>query len=564
MSNRMGLALGLAAAGLLLVTMSACGGDDDDDGTGGNAPGGTGGIGGTGGGGTGGGGTGGGGTGGGGTGGTSGGGTGGGGTGGGGTGGGGTGGGGTGGGGTGGGGTGGGGTGGGGTGGGGTGGGDTDNSCGEATDLSSTGEGTGSIDPDDDVDFYSFPFTEGDWVILRASTTVPAGVELDEQAYEDILDTVISVYDETGNTLVASMDDSYPRISTNSELVWRVPATGTYCIKVEDWASWAGEARPVAPTGLYWDYEVGVYSPESADGTVIDVEPNDDETAPQPHSLVELDDENGDPSGDFAGWTFGTLSTATDVDVFSFTLPAGTVSLSTEDFTMPTGPGGAGTNGNGSTLTMGLVSVSDTAGNIIAQLDTTLGSDAMTVPLTAGTDYLLWVTRDVGSMAGGNDFYNLINFVANADNPAEAETVAGANDAAADAEAVTLTASTSDPNTDSGYVLGFIQGAGDVDYYSFTVAAGDKINLACGAIRSGSGLTAPVFAVYDSGDTELQSETETDTADIFWSDTTYGIESNPAVTVATAGTYYLVVSAGGQNPDVSGNYYRCGIHVETP
>ena len=56
---------------------------------------------------------------------------------------------------------------------------------------------------------------------------------------------------------------------------------------------------------------------------------------------------------------------------------------------------------------------------------------------------------------------------------------------------------------------------------------------------------------------------ETEDNDVWWGDTSYGASQEP-VTIATTGTHYVVVSAGGQKADVSGNYYRCGIHVTTP
>jgi hypothetical protein len=443
------------------------------------------------------------------------------------------------------------------------GGGDDDNDCDHATDLSSTGTGTGAIDPVDEADFYSFPFAAGDWVIVRATvdeSSLPVGETLDDQPYEDVLDTAVTIYDEAG-TQVATMDDAYPRFTTNSELIWRVPADGTYCIKVEDWASWAGESRDPAATGAYFDYEIGLYTPSET----IDAEPNNDETEPQAQTYTELTDDQDQGIGIFYSANYGTLDTDADVDVYQFTMPAGTVQLSTEDFTTPIGPGDAGVNGNGSTLELGMVSISDTAGSIIAQLDGSKGSNQMSVPLEAGTDYLMWVTRNAGTTVGANDFYNLVNYAWDEDNPREVETTTGANDTAATAEAITLTTSTTNLQMDSGYVLGFIDGAGtDVDYFSFTAEAGDTVSLGCGALRGGSGLVGATFAVNDSADTEMQTETETDTEDIYWSDTTYGFETMPAVAITTAGTYYFVVSAASQNPNVSSNFYRCGIHVETP
>ncbi len=556
--------LGLFATGLVLATMTACGSDDDDNsggsaGTGGatggtgGATGGTGGFGGTGGatGGTGGfGGTGGatGGTGGfGGTGGATGG--------------------------TGGatGGTGGatGGTGGatGGTGGatGGTGGGgDNDNDCDHATDISTTGIGEGEINPTDESDFYSFPFTEGDWVILRATTTTPNNEDPDTLPYEDVLDTTLTIYDANDN-IVATMDDAFPRLNTNTELVWRVPATGTYCIEVADWAAWAGETRPDPPTGLHFEYDLGLYDGASmTEGGTVDAEPNNGVAGAQAQSFAEFEDSSGNPLGIYSTLTVGTLASGTDVDVFSFTMPAGNVMLSVEDFTTPTGPGSAGVSGNGSTLDLGFVAISDNGGtSILARLDASKGSSDMTVPLEAGSSYLLWVNRAAGTTAGANDFYNLSSILWNSDNPREVETTAGANDVFGDAETITLTASTTNPKIKSGYLLGFID-VSDVDYFGFAAVAGDTVSLSCGAIRSGSGLLAPVFAIHSPTDAELQKETEVDTQDVFWSDEALAGPSMDAVAIVATGTHFVRVTAAGQSSEVEGNYYRCGVHVTSP
>jgi hypothetical protein len=37
-----------------------------------------------------------------------------------------------------------------------------------------------------------------------------------------------------------------------------------------------------------------------------------------------------------------------------------------------------------------------------------------------------------------------------------------------------------------------------------------------------------------------------------------------AVTIATTGTHYVRVTAAGQSTEVTGNYYRCGVHVTSP
>jgi hypothetical protein len=379
-----------------------------------------------------------------------------------------------------------------------------------------------------------------------------------------VLDTTLTIYDANDN-IVASMDDAFPRVNTNTELVWRVPATSTYCIEVADWAAWAGETRPDPPTGLHFEYDLGVYDGASmTEGGTIDEEPNNDVAGAQAQSFAEFEDSSGNPLGIYSSLTMGTLASGTDVDVFSFTMPAGNVMLSVEDFTTPTGPGSAGVSGNGSTLDLGHIAISNADGtSILARLDASKGSNDMSVPLEAGTSYLFWVNRAAGTTAGANDFYNLSSFLWNDDNPRETETTAGDNDVFGDAETITLTASTTDPKLESGYLLGFIDGS-DVDYFGFAAAAGDTVSLACGAIRSGSGLLAPVFAIHSPTDVELQKETEVETKDVLWSDEALSGPSMDAVTIATTGTHYVRVTAAGQSTEVTGNYYRCGVHVTSP
>ena len=84
------------------------------------------------------------------------------------------------------------------------------------------------------------------------------------------------------------------------------------------------------------------------------------------------------------------------------------------------------------------MSISDASGSIIAQLDAHKGSDQMSVPLEAGTDYLLWVNRNAGTTAGANDFYNLVNYAWNEDNEQETETGGGGNNNMNTADPITL------------------------------------------------------------------------------------------------------------------------------
>ena len=529
MARSFGLALGLGVVvGAFALALAGCGGDDEGGASGGGSGGATGGTGGVGGTGTGGTGTGGTGTGGTGTGGT------------------GTGGTGTGGTGTGG--TGTGGTGTGGTGTGGTGGTTAGSSCADAIDYltnadPSTGLVSGAIDPAGDADYYKFELEEG-WYILST--------EANPDDVQGGIDTVLTMYSEDGATRIATMDDSYPRFSVDSELVYHSPGTQTVCVKVEEWSTWAGEAPLGGGTFIYG---LGLFVPDdTVEINNTDTEPNDDAATAQTETFAA-----STSGASTFGILYGTLDSAADVDVYKYTMPTGTLSASI--YFTPSGPGDALVNGNGSTLDLGDVQISNAAG-VIASLDVSKGSDSMTVPLTAGEELFVWVNRS-GSTAGANDFYRLWHMNSDTDTAPEAETTAGTNDTAATAEALTLEAG-SDPTTVSGFLLGYITDPTDVDYFSFTAAAGDIVAVACGAIRSGSGLTTPKFSMYDSADTLIQEEVETDAADVLWTDSPYGTASMAGVTITTAGTYYMAVSAGGQNANVSSNFYRCGIHVETP
>jgi hypothetical protein len=188
---------------------------------------------------------------------------------------------------------------------------------------------------------------------------------------------------------------------------------------------------------------------------------------------------------------------------------------------------------------------------VIAALDASLGSSDLAVPLPPAAEVALWVERPSGATAGANDFYVLRHYNSETDNPAEAEQGDGSNDTLATAETIVI-------SQERGFVLGYSDPAGDVDYFAFDSGEADTLTIACGAARSGSGLTGARFAIHDDADTELESEVETDAVDIWWADSDNA--SKPALAIAPGQTYYLRVSAGGQDPDVSSSFYRCGIY----
>ncbi|MBW2530727.1 MAG: PPC domain-containing protein [Deltaproteobacteria bacterium] len=394
----------------------------------------------------------------------------------------------------------------------------------------------GAIDPPGEVDHYLVDLEEG--VFYMFYTVANPNDDL------EMIDTVISLYTPDGNTLLATGDDAVPRVSTDTELFYRAAETGQVCLKLEEFTTWYGEAAEGGPTFTYKVIATDLEDEQPENNE--DAEPNDSAGAAQ-----ELTFQTG-TGGNYA-YLYGTFATADDVDVYAFT--QGASEVNTYLYFMPDGPGGFGDGaeqGHGSTADLGLVNVSDMEGNLLASLDVSLGSDSLGLPLDPGSEVAIWVQRPAGSSTGGNDFYFLKQTNLQTDNDREGEDADGTNDTAATAESLSF-------SEGSAYVLGFIDPVSDVDYFSFTASAGDTFNIACGSIRSGSGLEDVTFAVHAEDDSVVRSETETATADVLWIDD-YPDASDDALTISEAGTYYLVVSAGGQSPDVSSNFYRCGVH----
>lgn len=156
----------------------------------------------------------------------------------------------------------------------------------------------------------------------------------------------------------------------------------------------------------------------------------------------------------------------------------------------------------------------------------------------------------------------------------EAETAAGQNDSIATAEAAfEYVPTTPDPTRKDYLIVGHLSPATDVDIFKFEGIDADNTNMECYARRNGSGLQAVTFSILGPGDPdagtdggtppEVQSETETDAANVIWSDYPYPTPSKPP-TASAAGTWYLKVSATGQDTDVAGNYYFCSLYIIPP
>jgi hypothetical protein len=461
--------------------------------------------------------------------------------------------------------------------------GDITTSCADATELSLDFEVNNddmALQTPDDQDFYKFTVEADTWIKLYTDI-YHKDIWWPEEPF-GFLNPVLQLFTEDGSTLLASADDTYrsprfsggdyydptfwpntaayslrgPYPSMDSELIYHVANAGTYCIMIQGWESWADQTSTEPTTD--WNYDLF-----GATLATTDEEPNG---TPGEANEVELNEDGGGWFGlSYSSYLFGMVDNTTDVDFYTFEQPDDGVSTSIF-FARPSGPGGDGVLGNGSTLDLGIVDLLSGDGNVVARLDVALGSKGMSVPVAAGEVVGFMVQGADDWTPGGNDFYAAL-LVTNAtdDEREEEETMLsdggvdpfGGNDTLETANGVGFQISIGDKN--SGFVLGFIDPVGDVDYFEIPVEAGETIDLACSAARSGSGLEGARFAIHDGSDNELQFEVEGDNADIYWGSAEDGASMDP-ITVEASATYYLRVSASGQDPDVSSNFYRCGIH----
>ena len=382
------------------------------------------------------------------------------------------------------------------------------------------------INPRMDVDYFRFDGTAGQWVAIFTSSTMPdAG---------NRVDTVITLYDAS-MTQIAENDDALPRADVDSEVILKLPATGTYYVRVQEFSTWAPEMVEDGPQGG-----------PSYDYTLVVI------TLDEENPRVRIDPETGDDAASAVtaavtgnvGFLLGDFDAPGDVDVFRFNT-AGRATLPQSLFVavMPTGPMGYGATG-----TIARVWVTDDAGTTIFARGE-VGPDAPEFQptfLTAGPQ-LLWVEAPAGA-AGANDHY-VIKLLFRGDNPPEG---AADNDTLATAAMLRLNP-IMDATGENGFVLAQLA-EGDVDYYGFDVMAGRTLSIACGSRNSGSGVLDLTAELRDESDAVLAMDGETATENAFID----------AFAVPGAGRYYLRISSSGQDPEVTGAWVRCGVTAAPP
>jgi hypothetical protein len=437
---------------------------------------------------------------------------------------------------------------------------DESTSCADAVELDEVQddlgrshlEGAGTLGKPGDRDYFKLTAKAGSWLSLAT--------EANPEGYPGLINTVITLYDESGTEQLAQNDDAYPPVDPDSALFYHVAAAGSYCLEVQEHSDWVD--GPLEG-GYGWDYQV-IATPIALDesgkpiyeGYDQDLEGgNDDIAGAQALTNVHV----ALPGGMISDRIYGMFDTVADVDVFSFVAPQTT----TAELALWTHFRPSGSKTDGSTIDLGLVELRVADGTIIAALDFAYGAAGFAeVPLTTGTSYYLVVNRPVGETTGPNDFWIIDLESRDSINLQEQDDEANATSAGAEPTYEQIDPYF--PSVASRYFGGHIP-AGDTDWWSFTANAGDQVEVACASRRVGSGvgdLTVALFA--DPPGSPLQSETESATKDLLWSDSEPGA-SLPAVTATSTGEHYVELRASKMIPEgATSTHYLCGVRTVGP
>ncbi len=174
------------------------------------------------------------------------------------------------------------------------------------------------------------------------------------------------------------------------------------------------------------------------------------------------------------------------------------------------------------------------------------------------------ISRPAGFAPGANDFYATTAWAYVSEFRGETEALGGATiDTIASAEPLAVTTDPGKGKRKTTGVVAFLPAGDALDNFSFPVTSGDKLTLSCSSTRGGSGLSQFKVDLIQGG-TSLQSETETNLADIAWYTSTSSKASRPEVKIAATGTATLQLSAGARSATTAGVYYFCAVILVSP
>jgi hypothetical protein len=409
----------------------------------------------------------------------------------------------------------------------------------------------GDLSPTGAVDYYTFDGAAGDAIGVFISAQGSVASAANDPTW---IDTVVTLYDASKKQ-IAENNDAVPRRTGDSELFTILPADGTYYLRVEECWSWASNASSVCAGKADKDsttYTVSVVAIDpTSPGNVLDAEKGNDAAG-----ATALTYAKSSTGSYFLDVVYGTYKDATDVDVFSFTVPADAVTLTAGVRGIVSfWPLISGVNADGSTTPVGTMYLTDTVDPTkhLAELSGTDYQTTGTARLWPAVDlskpYLLWVERPAG-MAGTNDFYFLLNGQGTS-NPVE--TNEALNDVIATPE---LPADAPDMTGGHHYYIDgdLINGGMDVDHWQVPVGTTTQIAVSCASQRGGSGLRGfTVDIINPATMTKAGTITESATMDGFL----------PYAAIPAGATNLVVkLSATSQDAVITGAFYHCGIHLK--
>jgi hypothetical protein len=419
-------------------------------------------------------------------------------------------------------------------------------------------------------DYYSFQGKKGDRFILQATAV---GLIMNPPAdTSSITDTVVTLYLPDMTKIWAFNDDAWPRLSTDSTLWTELPMDGTYYFTVNDCNALAAVNSNVTcapPNGIMtFDYQV----------FVNDITMNHTETVGTAGTTTTV---MYTPIPMMTGQFFdpvvdGDIAMQADVQKFTLTPPAFKPDPAARARAYFWVQSYGASDGTGTALDV-VVTAKDKNGNVLGKSDQqwyTNGDDPMNNSLqfafpiddqfgnTATSTYNLEVSvsNKTGIMPMQNYYimqHHMGPFYLGQPELEKPDKSGPSNDAS---PGEVLKAPTG--VTGGFFIDGNLTTPADVDWYNFTVPGAAKLlGFSCASARDGSGVlgfTAEIFkdmaGTMSLGKVGPEVTTPGPKVDL----------NGPAkgITITGGATYYLKVSATGQDAVNMGTYYNCSFNAQ--
>jgi hypothetical protein len=430
----------------------------------------------------------------------------------------------------------------------------------DITSAVDVGTGTMGTLPDTKTKiYYKATLPAGDHIVITTASNAETTTD------GTVTDTVVTTY-SSDKAAFAQDDDAWPRSSTDSALFFEVPAGGTIYITVEDCNSHS--ATGCYPAAMVTDFAFTLHvlhtnklvSPEitaavANDGAVANAD------------TITYKVPAGGAAGQYGTYLLdGNFAATSSKHAFAFKPPAATLDAGgrerAEFFVQPI----SAANGDGSTSNIKAWVTKADGTTILASADqanykdgdnATNGPLDLSLPVTAGTQYYLFVQNGDATSAPSTDYYFVDHFAGQYFyGTAETEGAAGTgiNDTMLTAQKLATPATAT---AGAFFADGNISVGADVDWYEVDPIAGTKtVDLGCASARTGSGvvgLTATLYAA--DGTTQIGTMgPETATTDL----------SKATITVpANTTKAFLKVSAASLSGTNTGTSYRCDVFYST-